>query len=140
MNTALPLKNTVPPEDAAVILRAQRLRFTVHSDGWQDVEAVLEAIERNALDKIRSYKGTDREELASLTFIWKTAETVCEQFKATIEDAIEKGTRLLAHYQANQNPTQGPDQPILSATVVKPLCDLRTEAEENAERSEQESD
>lgn len=122
------MKNTIDARDAAIIRRAQRLMLTTRSDGWKDVVAIMQEVVDDCLEAVKKYKGMDEHEMATLTYVWKTADAQKANLLATIESRIDEGGKLAASYQSSKEP-QPPAQlddegPMVASSVTIPVCDM----------------
>lgn len=126
---------TVPPQQAAIILRSQRLRATVNSEGWGDVLKIWDATVDDALQAMDSYRGTDEKQIVLLTVSWKTAKALRANFLATLDSQVREGDQVAMQFRNPQAQTpKAGEERLPSATAVLPLCDaIPTETQEDAE-------
>jgi hypothetical protein len=112
-------------EQAAILSRGRRLSIQVSTEGWSDILAISRRIVDEALEQMRGYKGTDVQETATLTFIWKTLDAHHLRLITSIQSAIDEAKALLN--KPEDRPEKAAEEAQASGTVVKPLCDMELE-------------
>lgn len=83
------------PQQTAQLQRAQRLRSLRHSEGWNDLVRISEAIGNEALQALHEYGGTDEKHMAALAMSWKTLLAHHAKLVATVDTMIVQGNELV---------------------------------------------
>lgn len=121
-------KIRVTPEEKAMVDRSFHLHMLTQQDGWPIVVKISEMIVEEALKSLELYEGTNVQEHANLSFIWKASKAHHSKLLNSIKAHIDEGEAFMLR-KTKPSSEQPQTESAISFPVVKPACDVDPEPE-----------